>query len=139
SDYQAALDLLADRGPGAQETPHLAALRAECLWGLARESEARDALDAALAKHPSEPELLRLRARLHLAAQEPAKAAALLERVVAAQPHDHASRYQLVQAYETLGRRQDAEAQRALWQKTQEALQKLTKVVNEAADRPWDA
>ena len=83
--------------------------------------------------------MLRLRARLHLAAQEPAKAAALLERVVAAQPHDHASRYQLVQAYETLGRRQDAEAQRALWQKTQEALQKLTKVVNEAADRPWDA
>ena len=75
---------------------------------------------------------------MHLEAQEPQAATRLLERVVASHPHDHTSRYQLAQAYEHLGRPKDAAEQRRLVQQTQEMLKRLTALIHEAGDRPWD-
>jgi thioredoxin-like negative regulator of GroEL len=82
--------------------------------------------------------LLRLRARLHLSVPEAEAAATLLERVVAIDPHDYASRYQLAQAYEALQRRSDAAEQRRLAQQTKDALVQVTNLVKEAGDKPWD-
>jgi len=138
SDYNGALELLGTAGSAATD-PRLVAVRAECLWGLRRSAEAGDLLDAALAGHPGEAELLRLRARMHLADQKAQPAADLLERVLRDHPHDHSSRYQLSLAYESLGRSADAAEQRRLVEKTQAQLKQLTDLVHEAGDKPWDA
>jgi tetratricopeptide (TPR) repeat protein len=120
------------------DVPRLQALQAECWWGLGRTSEAEQFLDRALVDKPQCLELLRLRARLHLAIPEPGQAAALLERVLAIDPHDYASRYQLAQAYEALHRGPDAADQRRQAQQTKDALVELTNLVKEAGDKPWD-
>jgi tetratricopeptide (TPR) repeat protein len=138
SDYAEALEVLGGAGSTADD-PRAVAVRAECLWGLRRGREASDLLDAALTRNPGEPDLLRLRARVHLADQKPQPAADLLERVLRDHPHDHTSRYQLSQAYEALGRSADAAEQRKLVEKTQAQLKRLTDLVHEAGDKPWDA
>jgi tetratricopeptide (TPR) repeat protein len=138
SHYAEALEVLGEDSPPDAEAPRLAALRGECLWGLRRGKEARALLEEALARAPRCAELLRLRARMHLADQQPRAAARLLERVLAEYPHDHASRYQLAQAYEALGRTREAGEQRALVKKTQALLRELTDLVREAGDKPWD-
>jgi tetratricopeptide (TPR) repeat protein len=118
--------------------PRLQALQAECWWGLGRNSEAEQLLDRSLVDQPRCPELLRLRARIHLAVPEPQPAAALLERVLEVDPYDYASRYQLAQAYEALQRGPEAAEQRGLAQQTKDALVELTNLVKEAGDKPWD-
>lgn len=139
SEYGEALEVLGGAGSTADEAPRLVAVRAECLWGLRRVDEAHGLLDAALARNPGDAELLRLRARMHLAVQEAQAAAGLLERVLRDHPHDHTSRYQLALAYESLGRPAEAAEQRRLVEKTQAMLKRLTDLVHEAGDKPWDA
>ncbi len=118
---------------------HVAALRAECLWSKGRADEAVPLLDRALGAYPRPGGALLLRAKIHLARDEAADAARLLQEAVARDRNDHASRYQLAQAYERMGRRDDAAEQRRLAKQTQEDLTQLTKL-NEEADRdPWDA
>ena len=138
SEYVEALEVLGGAGSTGADDPRAVAARAECLWGLRRGAEAGELLDAALARGPAEADLLRLRARIHLADQKPEPAAELLERVVRDHPHDHASRYQLSLAYEGLGRSADAAEQRKLVEKTQAELKRLTDLVHEAGDKPWD-
>jgi tetratricopeptide (TPR) repeat protein len=135
SDYREALEVL---GTGPASDTRLAALRGECLWGLGQAAEASRLLDEALTANPAEADLLRLRARIHLAEQRPRDAAGLLERVLSDHPHDHASRYQLSLAYEALGRPGDAAEQRRLVERTQAQLKQLTDLVHEAGDKPWD-
>jgi tetratricopeptide (TPR) repeat protein len=123
----------------ARSAPGLVALRAECVAALGQGEEARRLLDAALPAHPDSLDLLRLRGRLHREAGEVKAEAGLLERVLAIDRHDYTSRYQLVQAYETLGRSAEAAEQRQLCRQTQEALAEMTKLHEEAVENPWDA
>jgi tetratricopeptide (TPR) repeat protein len=120
------------------EAPKLVALQGECLWGLGRTAEAEALLDQALADAPRCPEVLRLRAKVYLAVPESAAAVPLLERAVALDRHDFASRFQLAQAYESLGRRDAAAEQRRLAQQTQDALTEVTNLVRAASEQPWD-
>jgi len=137
SNYSEALEVLGSAGESATD-PRLVAVRAECLWGLRRAAEAGDLLDGALTRYPGEAELLRIRARMHLADQKAQLAADLLERVLREHPHDHTSRYQLSLAYESLGRSADAAEQRRLVNETQAQLKQLTDLVHELGDKPWD-
>jgi tetratricopeptide (TPR) repeat protein len=139
SDYEQALQTLEGCNAPVGDTPKVAALRAECLWALGRVPEARDLLDGALKEKPRSAELLRVRAKLHLEAQEHQAAAALLERFVEADPHDFAGHFQLAQAYESLGRSAEAAAQRRLGQQTQNDWSEITKLHKVAMDHPWDA
>jgi tetratricopeptide (TPR) repeat protein len=125
--------------PDARRSPNLLTLRAECLAAQGQGEEARSLLDAALSAHPSSLDLLRLRARLHREAGEVKAEAGLLERILAIDRHDYTSRYQLAQAYETLGRSAEAAEQRRLCQQTQQALAEMTKLHEEAVENPWDA
>jgi tetratricopeptide (TPR) repeat protein len=136
--YAEALDTLRACGDRVANDPKLLALRAESLWSLGQSVQAKDLLDPALARHPRCPELLRLRAKIHMGAGEPRAAVPLLERAVEIDRHDFASRFQLADAYKVLGRRAEAEEQRALGQKTQDSLKELSELVKEAGDKPWD-
>jgi tetratricopeptide (TPR) repeat protein len=119
--------------------PRILACRAECLWALDRGAQAKTLLEEALQQHPHSPELLRLRAKLHLSENEPQKATCLLEQALQLDRHDHLSRYHLVQAYQMLGRSGEAADQQRLLEQTQGYLAELTKLNAEIAERPWDA
>src|SRR5207237_8796206 len=84
------------------------ALRGECLQSLGSTSEARSVLDLALKQDAGSPELLRARAKLHAAENEPEASARLLEKALSLDRPDYVSRYQLVQVYHGLGRKADA-------------------------------
>jgi tetratricopeptide (TPR) repeat protein len=137
-DYGQALKLLEDCPASVAGKPAMMACRAECLWGLDRAAESKRLLDEALKEHPQALELLRLRAKLYLSENEPDKAAALLERALQLDHHDSVSRYQLVQAYQRLGRAKEAALQQQLLKQTQDYLTELTKLNEDIAQRPWD-
>ncbi len=137
--YAEALQVLEQGSPEAMASPKVVALRAEALGGLDRGGEAQLLLDQALKDHPRVPELLRVRAKLYLSANEPQPAAVLLERALEVDRHDHLSRFQLAQAYEFLGRAKEAAEQRRLFQQTDNDLAALTKLNMEAMNKPWDA
>jgi tetratricopeptide (TPR) repeat protein len=138
-EYARALTILEECPPAVRDTPKMLACRAECLWGLDQGTEAKALLDRALQEHPQSPEVLRLRAKLYLNENQPDHAAALLERALRVDRHDHLSRYELVQAYQMLGRRGEAAEQQRLFQQTQDYLAQLTSLNQQIAEHPWDA
>ena len=137
-DHQGALRVLDDPEAARPENALALGLRGECLWALTRADEARTLLDQALKRHPSAGPLLRLRGQIHLADREPEQAAALLERAVARDAQDHASRYQLALAYDQLGRPADAAAQQERVKEIRGRLEMMTRLTKEAMDKPWD-
>jgi tetratricopeptide (TPR) repeat protein len=137
--YAEGLAILDECPPGVNQKAKMLACRAECLWGLDRTAEAKALLDRALPEHPTSADVLRLRARIYLNENEAGKAAALLEHALQVDRHDHLSRYELVQAYQMLGRRADAAEQQRLLKQTQDYLAELTSLNREIAERPWDA
>jgi tetratricopeptide (TPR) repeat protein len=138
-EYAKALVIIEDCSASVSGKPKMLACRAECLWGLDRAAEAKLLLDKVLKEQPHSPELLRLRAKLHLSDNEPQKASAFLEQAVRLDRHDYQSRYQLAQAYQMLGRPADAAEQQRLCKETQEYLTELTNLNEAIAERPWDA
>lgn len=123
----------------AQASPQLQGLRGECLWGLGQADQARVLVDSVLREDATAGELLLLRARMYMADGAAAEALPLLERALQVNPHDHASRYELAQAYEGLGRRPEAAAQRRLLSETQETMAERGRLTMLAGDMPWDA
>ena len=137
--YSEALELLGECGRRAEEVPGLVALRGGCLWGLGRAGEAEAILDRALESHPDSAELLRARGKIFVAALQPADAAPLFERALELDPHDATSRYQLTLAYEQMGRGEEAAEHRRALERTNAEMLALTKLIQEAGEKPWDA
>lgn len=138
ADYQAALDTL-DQAPEILNQPKVLALRAHCLWSLAKPAEAVQALEAALRAHPKLPQALQLRAKIFLSEGQPGAAVPLLETALRVDAHDHVSRQLLMQTYQQLGDHARAEEQRQRLEETRSAKDRLTKLHEEALRRPWDA
>jgi tetratricopeptide (TPR) repeat protein len=112
--------------------------RAEALHSLGRSPEALTLVTRALALKADLPGALRLRATLHLEANEPDPAIALLERAVKLAPLDYANHYSLAKAYTTLGRKKDAEAQQLLMNRAQRHLEELSRASDALMSRPRD-
>jgi Flp pilus assembly protein TadD len=83
-------------------------------------------------------ELLRARGKLFAEAGKYSEAAGLFERALARDAHDLTSRYQLSLACERLGRKVDAERHRRALEESKKALLALTKLIQDAGERPWD-
>ncbi len=133
-----ALALLVQCDPSPEDAPTVAALRAECLRGLGRVTEAGAVLDQALAAFPDDVVLLRQRAIVHLAAKEPMAAVRLLQQALDLDRHDYTSLYQLGLGYRMLGRATEAEQQLRLAEQTKEDLLEHRRLTQEAAAQPWD-
>lgn len=138
SQYEEALEILLDCGPRAKQVPQLIALEAECLVGLGRTAEAIPLLDRALEKPQVPSELLRVRGKIYVAEGKFEQGAGLFERAIQQDPHDIASRYQLSLAYERLKKPEEAARHRATMEKTREGMQVLTKLIQDAGEKPWD-
>jgi tetratricopeptide (TPR) repeat protein len=138
SQYAEALQVLRDCGPRAEEVPALIALRGDCLFGLGKPAEAEALLDRALRQHPDAPDLLRVRGIMLATAERPAEAAPLFERALSQDPQDITSRHQLALAYDQMGRRDEAAKHRQTLEQTKDGLLALTKLIQQAGEKPWD-
>jgi tetratricopeptide (TPR) repeat protein len=138
ADYEGALETLA-RNPEVADQPEVLALRAQCLWSLARRAEATQAVENALQAHPQTPRALQLRAKMFLADAQPKATVPLLEKALAVDAHDPASRQLLMQAYRQLGDPARAEQQRRLLEESRGYKERLNKLHQEALRYPWDA
>lgn len=129
-----------DRGEGGGPRDALLApeLRAESLYGVGRGADAARLLDPILGQGMASPRALRVRALIHAEAGETSDAVALLEKALRADPHDHASRYQLAQAYQSLGRSEEAAQQYRLLEQTRELLGQLADLNQQASEKPAD-
>src|SRR5262249_23964177 len=85
------------------------------------------------------PRALRMRAEMHLDANEVQSAVPLLERALRIDSHDCPCRYQLAIAYEHLGRRAEAAEQRRLLEQSQRGFQELSDLNQEAIRKPADS
>jgi tetratricopeptide (TPR) repeat protein len=119
--------------------PRLLALRGECLSGVGRKAEAETLLDRALARSPQALELLRARGKLLAAAGKHAQAARLFERALEQDPHDVTSRYQLALACGRLKMPDEAARHRRLLDLTKQELLALTRLIQQAGEKPWDS
>jgi len=138
TEYAQVLKELEDAQPPAVLIPSVHYFRAEALHSLGRSAEALPLVTRALALKAELPGALRLRAKLHLEANEPAPAVALLERAVKQAPLDYASHYNLAAAYTMLGRKEDALAQQQLMNRAQRHLEELSRASDALMSRPRD-
>jgi tetratricopeptide (TPR) repeat protein len=138
-DGQQALEALDSIDPRRALEPRMVALRAECLLMLARAPEARVQLDRALSQHADSIDLLKVRAKLHLQDGEGKQAVDLLEKVLKAQRHDVACRYQVIQGYQLLGQTDRAAAHKLQLEQSQTLIHEFSELGAEAEADPWNA
>jgi tetratricopeptide (TPR) repeat protein len=137
-DFRAALAALDQCPQPWAARPEVAVLRAEALWGLGRLDEAADVADRVLRDAPGEARALRLRGRLYLAADQPARARPLLEKAVALDPYDLVGRQHLAEACVRLGDAAAADEQRRRAEDARRLRDRLTSLYVSARERPWD-
>jgi tetratricopeptide (TPR) repeat protein len=138
ADYAGTLDVLAECPEPFRESPELAALRAECLWGLGRSDEAARLAESALEANPRLTRALLLRGRMCLTADQPGAAVPFLEKAVLLDPHDEQSRAHLVQAYKQRGETARAEQHHGLLEETKALKEKVSQLEQQALSHPWD-
>lgn len=135
--FQAALAVLAEAPEDFVVTAEFLALRAECHRGLGDTAEAMRLAEAALDKDARQPRAHLIKARC-LLAERPREAASLLEAVAEADPYNVSYCSLLVQAYQLLNDRDQAQACQKRFQEANRHQEELTRLHREAAQRPWD-
>ena len=133
-----ALAVLDQCPPLFQGSARMLALRAEVLWNLRQFDEATRLVQSALRIDPDLRPALRLRARMYIDRDQPAKAIPFLKRLLTLEPYDHRSRHQLAILYQTLGDEKAAAEQLRLRERTHQIKLKLTDLSARAAQKPWD-
>ncbi len=98
------------------------ALRAQCQWSLGLRPAADEALSMARVSDSTDRVVLRVSASILLEQSKPAEAIPVLEQLLAADPHDFRSRYQLANALGQLGQ---TERQKAEMTRTDEARKRF--------------
>jgi tetratricopeptide (TPR) repeat protein len=138
SKYAEGLDIIDQLQPSDEVNPAVEALRAEALAALGRTEDAKAVLEDALKNSSGNADLHRLRGLLDLQQNRPQEAATRFERALVLDPNDVGSRYQLALAYRRLGKKVEAEKQEQRVHETQKDLDLLTRLNQEAGDKPWD-
>jgi predicted Zn-dependent protease len=137
-DYEAALQVLDQCSEASRGRADVAILRAQCLWGLGRLEEAVRLADTILQAEPSHFEALVLRARMHLAEDQPTAAVPLLVRAVQIDPQEPKGRQHLMEAYQQIGDDKRAKEQRRLLEETTASRTQLTRLQEAALAHPGD-
>jgi tetratricopeptide (TPR) repeat protein len=138
-DYDGVLKVLADCQPATRQDPEMQRLEVEALEAKADRTAARKRLDQALAAHPRDLGLLRLRARFHLADRQPADAVALLQKALQIDPYDRESHHELGTAYQRLGQSERAEREFRRAKEIGERLKAIDQLAHDVLNNPWDA
>jgi tetratricopeptide (TPR) repeat protein len=137
--YSDALETLAACDANNAASYQALTFKAECLLVRGRKADGLALLDQALEVNPIFAHALRLRAKQYLEGKDYQASASLLEKAVAHDRHDFASRNLLAQAYTGLNRPADARIQRRLVAETQALVEKLDRVAQEIMSHPKNA
>jgi tetratricopeptide (TPR) repeat protein len=100
NNYPEALDILESAEP---DHALVLALKADCHRGLGHSARARQLLDQALKQDPNQRVAVLLQVDMAVDRKQTAAVVAPLQRILEADPHDTACRYQLAQAWQRLG------------------------------------
>lgn len=122
----------------AEKTPARDALEAECLMSMGEEDQAIELLDLVLTGQPKNLQALLLRSDLALLKSDPAHAAELLKRAVAAAPFDHGAHHRYAQVLARTGEQEQANAELKRAEELRDLLAKFTELHHEVFQRPYD-
>jgi tetratricopeptide (TPR) repeat protein len=138
-DYDGVFKVLDSCQPATRQNAEMQRLQVESLQAKAEGAAARELLDRALADHARDLSLLRLRARFHLADQQPAEAAALLQKALEIDPYDRECHHELGNAYQRLGQRERAETEFRRAKEIGDRLRAIDRLGHDVLNNPWDA
>ena len=133
-DYNAALEIL-EAVPVA--VPVLV-MRSECLWSMGELEESQKLLAEAEALKPDSVQVRLLRARMLLDDGQRDQAIAIYEELLAKEPHDFQTRYQLALAYQSAGNAEAYERELARYRESESKRSELFDMYREAMQRPAD-
>lgn len=131
-DFQGALDALA----GTPSSSATDTQRAECLWSLGNAEQAARLVDEVLTTHPENVHALKLKARFLEDAGQGEQATKLLQRALVTEPFDLDARYQLVQLYGALGRKEDQATELTEYNRFRELQNRLIELNQQANSDP---
>jgi tetratricopeptide (TPR) repeat protein len=134
-EYEAGLKVLEN----ASMTYDAVALKAECLIGLGRSSEATAELDELLAKDNQHFPSLLARASIYREQREFPQAIALLQRAVSIKSADYLAHFRLSQALRSAGSTAEADAEAARAEEIKLLRERFSKLHQDANERPSDA
>ena len=133
-----AIRVLDDGPPELAARPRALGLRAEGLLAQGAGERALPLVEGGLKAFPRSVELWRLRARLARdAGDTPGEIRALLA-LLEADRHDYAGRHQLALAFERAGDTAKAGEHHRLAEQTRADLAEISRLAEEAVNRPWD-
>lgn len=133
--YADVLELVGDEPDDAA----LLAVASEAHWGQGRLDRARQLLRRAEQREPDNRLVLVLKATMAMQAGRPGDAVAPLVRQLKADPFDVECRYRLALCYRKLGRQPDYQREITRMREVQTTIEKLSKLTNQAIERPDDA
>ena len=136
-EYQAAVDLLTADGEFADRAaPDRSAILAECYWSLGERDRAMTLVDAILQSDSRNTAALRLKSRLLEERGQVDGALTALRQVLAAEPYDVESRYQLVQLLGVRGLLEERDREQQEYQRYRALQEQLVKFNLQASDEP---
>jgi len=133
-DYTAALEVLE---PVSEGVPVLV-MRSECLWSMGELDQAQRLLAQAEQERPDSVRVRLLRARMLLDEGDRQAAIAIYEELLAKEPHDFQTRYQLALAYQAAGDTAAYERELARYRESEVKRSELFDMYREAMQRPAD-
>jgi tetratricopeptide (TPR) repeat protein len=133
-DYTAALEILE---PVSEAVPVLV-MRSECLWSMGELDESRKLLAQAEQERPDSVRVRLLRARMQLDEGDRQGAIAIYEELLAKEPHDFQTRYQLALAYQAAGETEAYERELARYRESEVKRSELFDMYRAAMQRPAD-
>lgn len=133
-DYTAALEVLE---LVAEAVPVLV-MRSECLWSMGELDQAKQLLARAEADRPDSVRVRLLRARMLLDEGDRQGAITIYEELLAREPHDFQTRYQLALAYQAAGDNDAYERELARYRESEVKRSELFDMYREAMQRPAD-
>jgi tetratricopeptide (TPR) repeat protein len=136
-EYQAAVDLLTvDRDSATRGAPDRPAVLAECYWSLGERDRAMTLVEAILQSDSMSTPALRLKSRLLEERGQVDGALTALRQVLAAEPYDVESRYQLVQLLGIRGLIEERDREQREYQRYRGLQDQLVKFNLQASDEP---
>jgi tetratricopeptide (TPR) repeat protein len=123
----------------APAVPELESLRAEALYALGRDMEAKQIIERVLRTHKTLRRALILQGLIRLDEGRASEAVASLQRAVAMQPEDFETRAKLTQAYAQSGNGAAARRELEEFERIKSVRQEIHELTLKAANRPDDA
>lgn len=139
--YEEAAEHLELFGRQTPDDPEVPARLARCYVMMKRGDDARQLLDAALAKHPDHGPCLRARGQVALTQSPPpfAEAEVFLQRAATAMPNDYQTHWSLAEALRQQGKTTEAKLQLARAEELRDRLERLGELRSrKLAEQPLD-